>query len=75
MNDLKYRFIDREQVRMKGYTSFINKWTFMDQTDDVEFDVTFVHEIFHAMSAFYGVKNRYEEESAKNFTESLGLGK
>jgi hypothetical protein len=75
MNDLNYRFFERSQVLMKGYTSFNKRWTFIDGTDDVEFDVTFVHEMFHAMSIFYGTWSSRDEELAQKFTEFLGLGR
>ena len=75
MDDLEYRFYERAQEPMRGYTSVGYGMTFIDQTNDIEFDVTFVHELFHAHSLYYGTwKQETDEELAEEFTEALGFG-
>jgi len=57
---------------------------FLDSRD-ADFALTFVHELFHAMSMFHGIhenhpgswdeKNGIEERVAEDFTAWLGCGR
>jgi hypothetical protein len=86
LNDERYRFKNRfVSGKVIGYTSRNDHWAFITSTRDSEFRVTFVHEMFHSMSMFYGVydshpgswsqKTNADEELAAEFTEWLGYGK
>ena len=87
MNDLQYRFKNRPiRIYLAGYTSFTISWLFMVGGDrHPDFNVTMVHELFHAMSEHYGVfaghpgsevdKVIADEKLAVGFTEWLGLGR
>jgi hypothetical protein len=87
MNDVKWRFINRPiRVYVTGYTSFTQRWLFMlGNTNRRDFDVTMVHELFHAMSYYYGVLDQHpgseyeqiarDERLAVGFTLWLGLGR
>lgn len=86
LNDLKYRFFDRQQqVEVWGYTSYNNKYIFItSETSIPEFKKVFVHEVFHAISMSSGVfdshpgdkyeKYKVDEKLARKFTKELGLG-
>jgi hypothetical protein len=69
-----------------GYTSFHFRYTFvMGDTNHENFDVSVVHELWHAMSWYYGIFQRHpgnesqrlirDEKLAVGFTEWLGLGR
>jgi hypothetical protein len=84
LNDVKYRFRYRMiKADVIGYTEKNARYSFIlnDESDKV-YNVTFVHEMFHAMSMFYGVydnhpgnwgqKTERDERLAKEFTNWLG---
>jgi hypothetical protein len=88
LNDESYRFKDRfiKGITVTGYTDRSAKYSFaISNTGDSEFTVTFVHEMFHAMSMYYGVyenhpgdyaaKSRADETLAQEFTVWLGYGR
>lgn len=87
LNDMQYRFAYRSvRFLVWGYTDRDWSWTFsVDDSEHQEFDVTFVHETFHAMSMWYGVFDSHgktfneraiaDEKLACEFTESLGFGR
>jgi hypothetical protein len=88
LNDETYRFRYRfvKGITVTGYTDRSEKYSFaISDTSDSEFKVTFVHEMFHAMSMFYGVyenhpgtlsdKSRADEILAQEFTVWLGYGR
>lgn len=86
LNDEKYRFNNRFiGGKVIGYTSRNDQYAFITSTQDSEFNVTFIHEMFHSMSMFYGVydnhygswtcKTEADEILAVEFTEWLGYGK
>lgn len=63
LNDKEFRFINRggNQGKISGYTSFKNEYVFnISDVNDKEFDVSFVHEMFHAMSRSYGLQAQYK---------------
>lgn len=87
LNDLTYRFRYRTiQSEVSGYTDYISRFSFIfsDQMHR-EFKTTFVHELFHSMSIYYGLYDLYpgstndkvtnNEELAIEFTEWLGYGR
>jgi len=79
----KYRFIPGNVI---GYTGKDEQysWVISDYKDP-QFNVTFVHELFHALSMHYGVydshpgslkdKTNRDEILAQEFTEGLGYGR
>lgn len=88
LNDKEYRFVNRAGVQgeISGYTSHTSRYVFnVGDIDDYEFDVSFVHELFHAMSHHYGVLDQHQgsgrpekttkdEQLAQEFTvKYLGL--
>ncbi len=86
LNDEKYRFNNRFiGGKVIGYTSRNDHYAFITSIHDSEFNVTFVHEMFHSMSMFYGVYDNHpgswslktiaDEELAAEFTEWLGYGR
>ncbi len=86
LNDEQYRFSNRFiSGAVIGYTSRNDRYAFITNIYDNEFDVTFVHEMFHSMSMYYGVydnhpgswtnKTKADEKLASEFTEWLGYGK
>lgn len=86
LNDEKYRFKNRFiSGEVIGYTSKNDHWIFITSTNDSEFNVTFMHELFHSMSMFYGIydnhhgswvrKTEIDEILAQEFTEWLGYGR
>jgi hypothetical protein len=87
LNDERWRFSRRAaRGNLTGYTSFTNRYSFLlADPSHGEFDVTLVHELFHAQSFFYGLFDRHadndedrvriDERLAAEFTESLGLGR
>ncbi len=87
LNDEQWRFSRRAAHGiLTGYTSFTNRYSFLlGDTRHREFDVTLVHELFHAQSYFFGLFDRHadqdpervriDERLAVEFTESLGLGR
>jgi hypothetical protein len=86
LNDEEYRFNNRFiSGRVIGYTSRNDRYAFMSSKRDSEFNTTFVHELFHSMSMYYGVYDNHpgtwaqktiaDEYLAVEFTEWLGYGK
>jgi hypothetical protein len=87
LNDEQYRFKFRHvHGRLIGYTDRDQQYAFMISNHrDREFNVTFVHELFHSMSMYYGVydnhggtyaqKTAADERLAVEFTEWLGYGR
>jgi hypothetical protein len=86
LNDEAYRFRHRHvQGYLIGYTDRDERYAFMSNVVDGEFNTTFVHELFHAMSMYYGVydnhpgnyaqKTAQDEKLAQDFTEWLGYGR
>lgn len=88
LNDIKYRFRNRAINRedLSGYTDYVLEYIFTTSNiSSNEFNVSFAHELFHAMSHYYGVlyqhegknleeKIRIDELLAEKFTNNLGLG-
>lgn len=85
LNDTEYRFSTRAVHWLWGYTSRNAAATLMlSDTDSPVFERIFTHEIWHAMSMYYGVfeqhaggddeKIRADEALAEGFTRFLGLG-
>jgi hypothetical protein len=88
LNDNKYRFSTRvgSARNLAGYTDILKKHTFMisstSMKHDSEFRVTFIHELFHGLSFFYGTDGKsannkiivQQERLAREFTERLGYG-
>lgn len=83
LNDEKYRFKHRfVKGRLIGYTDKDHRYAFMSNIRDQEFNDTFVHELFHSMSMYYGVysnhpgnnaqKTAADEKLAVEFTSWLG---
>lgn len=86
LNDTTWRFRGRTDptliwgtvVQDLGYMFLVG------DTTEESFDVTFLHELFHAMSFFYGVVDQHggtleerkdaEERLARGFTRDLGHG-
>lgn len=79
----KYRFVSGNVI---GYTDKNAKYSWMiSNYQDSEFNTTFVHELFHALSMHYGVydshpgtlqqKTETDEVLAKEFTKGLGYGR
>jgi hypothetical protein len=86
LNDEAYRFRYRHvHGRLIGYTDKNTGYAFMSSVHDREFNTTFMHELFHAMSMYYGVydshpgdwsaKTAADEKLAQDFTEWLGYGR
>lgn len=86
LNDESHRFRHRHvHGYLIGYTDKDTEYAFMSSTVDKEFNTTFVHELFHSMSMYYGVydnhpgnwgeKTAADEKLAENFTEWLGYGR
>jgi hypothetical protein len=87
INDLEWRFRYRAaRFWVTGYTSFNFRYTFMmGNTGHPNFNVTVAHELFHAMSYYYGVFEQHrgnraqkiiaDEKLAVGFTKWLGLGR
>lgn len=88
LNDIHFRF-KRRGLRQDlwGYTDNNEKyiWTISNTTDSY-FKTIYIHEIFHALSMFYGIydshhpfnnweRSRADERLAQGFTEYLGLGR
>jgi hypothetical protein len=86
LNDYNGRFATRFTHELVwGYTSLPLRWSFMISDVRSEmFRQVFTHELFHAMSMYYGlyashwgmwiVKSGEDEELARAFTRSMGLG-
>lgn len=84
LNDLKYRFKYRQfQGDVIGYTDYNSKYSFvLNDITDSQFNITFVHELFHAMSMYSGAyeshsynwqnRSSIDESLAQEFTEWLG---
>lgn len=78
----RYRFVHGHLI---GYTDKDERYAFMSSVYDSEFNTTFVHELFHSMSMYYGVydnhpgdyseKTNKDEGLAQEFTEWLGYGR
>lgn len=81
LNDEEYRFQGRNDGPgfNTGYTSFDSRILFCVPPIEPDFEITFLHELFHAMSHHYGVlyqhpgktlaqKIEYDEELAQKFT-------
>ena len=86
LNDEGYRFKYRYvHGRLIGYTDKNEQYAFMSSVRDRQFKTTFVHELFHSMSMYYGVydnhpggwaaKTAADEVLAQDFTEWLGYGR
>lgn len=86
LNDEAYRFRYRQaKGAVIGYTDKNSEYFFMTTIVDREFSVTFVHELFHALSMFYGIYDAHpgsweskaaaDEKLAVEFTEWLGYGR
>jgi hypothetical protein len=87
LNDEDYRFKYRHvHGALIGYTDLEQRYIFMlSDFSDREFNVTFVHELFHAMSMYYGIyeshvgswgeKTAADDKLAYEFTETLGYGR
>ena len=86
LNDTRWRF-ERRFVHgdVWGYTGIFEQYSFVvSDTLLPIFPLVFVHELFHAMSMFYGVfeahpgsdwdKVEADEQLARAFTVSMGLG-
>jgi len=70
LNDLKYRFYTRiQKMILSGYTQHGNRYIFtISNQNHPAFDVSLLHELFHAMSHHYGV---YDSHKGKNTYEKL----
>lgn len=81
LNDYTYRFNGRNSIQKLiayyGWTADHNVFI-MNDTNHPEFDITFVHELFHAQSFFYGlyythhesnnnIRSRVDEQLARSF--------
>jgi len=86
LNDETYRFRYRHvHGNLIGYTDKDIEYAFMSSVRDHQFSTTFVHELFHSMSMYYGVYNNHpgnwtaktaaDEVLAQDFTEWLGYGR
>ncbi len=98
LNDIKYRFSTRSKsytpdgrlYSIWGYYQRYNNHIYIRNdvllndgvTANNDFKTTFAHELFHAISYYYGVyyqhngnKSGVEEKLAEDFTEYLGLGR
>jgi len=79
LNDTRYRFynrkiIDEGDVEVDGFTDKYRGYTFsLSNRNSKFFKTVFAHEIFHAMSIFYGIND--SEELAEDFTSRLGYGR
>lgn len=83
LNDVAWRFRYRpQQEDVWGYTSYTNEFIFtISDTGIIEFRRTFTHELFHAMSYYFGVLDRHpgnyeqrlirDEELAIRFAKQL----
>lgn len=86
MNDIKYRFYNRSmRFELTGLTRANIGYTFnISNMNDPQFVVSFVHELFHAMSYHYGLFKNHpgnqsqkiarDEMYAEEFTLYCGLG-
>jgi len=87
LNDLDYRFAQRAFLnKVWGYTDVYAKYIWIVNKPEWNFYKTvFVHELFHAMSVYYGVWHNHAETNAERcsidekyaeaFTEMLGYGR
>lgn len=87
LNDERHRFRGRfVRGNLTGFTDRDLAYIFMiSDPNDREFRVTFVHELFHAMSMFYGIFDRHpgdwtekaaaDDRLAADFTDWLGYGR
>ena len=75
LNDIAYRFIKRPQKhKLDGYTSYVKHHLFArSDINYKEFEVTFIHELVHAYSDFYGIELiQYKNgESNEDFVEEF----
>ena len=87
LNDIIYRFANRspQDDALTGYTVHEGRYIFnISNTRDQQFDVSLLHEFFHAMSYHYGVFDQHpgtlydkklkDEDLAKRFTKKI-MGK
>ena len=74
LNGERFKNIEND---LAGITVFKYQILFViSDMDDVEFETTFVHEIFHALQMYYNVDDGSNQEVlAEEFTERLGFGK
>lgn len=74
LNGERFKNVDND---LAGFTVFKYQILFViSDMDDVEFETTFVHEIFHALQMYYNVDDGSNQEVlAEEFTERLGFGK
>ena len=87
INDLDWRFRYRQaRFLVTGYTSLSYQYTFtVGNIEHRNFDVSFLHEMWHAMSYYYGIYDNHpgdeaakliaDEHLAVGFTQWLGFGK
>jgi hypothetical protein len=87
LNDDEFRFKYRNvKGPLVGYTDRDQRYAFMlSNSNDAEFNVTFVHELFHSMSMYYGIYDNHpgnwsektlaDEILAEEFTEWIGYGR
>ena len=80
LNDIEYRFAGRAGgTNLTGYTVHEGRYVFnISNPNDRDFDVSFAHELFHAMSYHYGIHAQHEgdvdmieENLARKFTKRL----
>ncbi len=76
LNDSQYRFAGRTtSFKISGYTLNDVRYVFnISNTYDPQFNVSLVHELFHALSFHHGVNGPYDEDFAEEFTmKYMGL--
>ena len=76
LNDIEYRFIERSSRHyIDAYTTQTYRYSFLpNDLKNKKFDLYFIHELYHALSMFYGIYDKDNEEKAWAFTRNLGLG-
>jgi len=76
LNDIEYRFVERNNKKyIDAYTSQTYRYSFLpNDVKNKKFDLYFVHELYHALSMFYGMYDKDNEDKARMFTKNLGLG-
>lgn len=83
LNDVYFRFDSRISKDVWGYTSKTSSWVwFTADFVDSPIEMIFAHELFHAMSNYYGIMYQHlgsdweqkfrEEALAEKFTDYLG---
>lgn len=90
LNDLKFRFAKRT-IRYPLWGYFQRQQNYLYLRNDVlrnngrinyRFKTVFAHELYHALSYYYGIyyqysgdKNKIDEQLAQDFSAYLGLGR